>query len=80
MELSGTCMLRTTPRPASYPFEELLHRFYRSRSKLLILLSSLYVSACPEIQQRLLGFPSYNIESSTNPSPCPTYDLTSLNP
>jgi CheY-like chemotaxis protein len=50
-----------------YSFEELLHRFYRSRSKFPILLSSLYVGACPELQQRLLAFPGYTIELLNKP-------------
>jgi CheY-like chemotaxis protein len=50
-----------------YSFEELLHRFYRSRSKFPILLSSLYVGACPELQQRLLSFPGYTIQILSKP-------------
>jgi len=50
-----------------YSFEELLHRFYRSRSKFPILLSSLYVGACPELQQRLLAFPGYSINFLNKP-------------
>jgi DNA-binding NtrC family response regulator len=50
-----------------YSFEELLHRFYRSRSKFPILLSSLYVGACPELQQRLLFFPGYSITPLNKP-------------
>ena len=52
-----------------YSFEELLHRFYRSRSKFPILLSSLYVGACPELQQRLLAFPGYTIKLLNKPFP-----------
>jgi DNA-binding NtrC family response regulator len=52
-----------------YSFEELLHRFYRSRSKFPILLSSLYVGACPELQHRLLAFPGYTIELLNKPFP-----------
>ena len=52
-----------------YSFEELLHRFYRSRSKFPILLSSLYVGACPELQQRLLAFPGYSISLLNKPFP-----------
>jgi len=47
--------------------EELLHRFYRCRSKFPILVSSLYVGACPELQQRLLAFPGYNIALLNKP-------------
>jgi len=52
-----------------YSFEELLHRFYRSRSKFPILLSSLYVGACPELQHRLLAFPGYSITPLNKPFP-----------
>jgi CheY-like chemotaxis protein len=52
-----------------YSFEELLHRFYRSRSKFPILLSSLYVGACHELQQRLLVFPGYSIALLKKPFP-----------
>lgn len=50
-----------------YSFEELLHRFYRSRSKFPILLSSLYVGACTELQHRLLAFPAYTIALLNKP-------------
>jgi len=66
-----------------YSFEELLHRFYRSRSKFPILLSSLYVGACPELQQRLLAFPGYSIHLLNKPFAPETLKsqvLNSLNP
>jgi hypothetical protein len=31
------------------------------------LLSSLYVGACPELQQRLLSFPGYTIQILSKP-------------
>jgi CheY-like chemotaxis protein len=66
-----------------YSFEELLHRFYRRRSKFPILLSSLYVGACPELQQRLLAFPGYSIALLNKPFPPESLKsqvLKSLNP
>jgi DNA-binding response OmpR family regulator len=69
-----------------YSFEELLHRFYRSRSKFPILLSSLYVGACPELQQRLVAFPAYTIGLLNKPFPLESLksqvlkSLTSINP
>jgi len=66
-----------------YSFEELLLRFYRSRPRFPILLSSLYVGACPELQQRLLAFPGYSITLLNKPFPPETLKsqvLNSLNP
>ena len=68
---------------SGYSVEELLHRFYRSRSKFPILLSSLYVGACPELQQRLLSFPGYTIQLLNKPFALPDLKLQvlkSLNP
>lgn len=62
-------LLITDHGHTGYSFEELLHRFYRSRSKFPILLSSLYVGACPDLQQRLLAFPGYTIELLNKPFP-----------
>ena len=64
-------------------FEELLHRLYRSRSTFPILLSSWYVGACPELQQRLCSFPRYTIELLNKPFALPDLKsqvLKSLNP
>src|ERR1035441_5515171 len=65
-------LLTTNYGHTGHSLEELLHRSYRSRSKLPILLSSAFVSAARNSSIGSSHSPTLPSNSSTNPSPCPT--------